>query len=210
VAEPGFRGPEGKQPAGRTDPLGRRPGEMTGHRQQKGPSAGTAAAANLGIVRPPLVYLSSVLTGIVVHLAWPLPFLPPALSRPVGSSLVVVAIALFSCSVRELWAAWPQADHGPCPDRPLSLQPESHLSGVLCVAPRHRDLGQQPVARRNADGDRGRDGHRGDPERGAVPGREVSDRVPGVQGLSASLAIGLGPRPARTAGSTRRETADAE
>lgn len=78
---------------------------MTGHRQQKGPSAGTATAANLGIVRPPLVYLSSVLTGIVVHIAWPLPFLPPALALPVGSSLVVVAIALFSCAVRELWAA---------------------------------------------------------------------------------------------------------
>jgi protein-S-isoprenylcysteine O-methyltransferase Ste14 len=78
---------------------------MTGHRQQKGPSAGTAAAANLGIVRPPLVYLSSVLLGIVVHIAWPLPFLPPALARLIGSSLVVVAIALFSCSVRALWAA---------------------------------------------------------------------------------------------------------
>ena len=78
---------------------------MTDHRQRRGPSAGTAAAANRGIVRPPLVYLSSVLTGIVAHIAWPLPFLPPALALPVGSSLVVVAIALFSCSVRELWAA---------------------------------------------------------------------------------------------------------
>ncbi len=77
---------------------------MTG-RQHENPAARTATAANLGIVRPPLVYLSSVLTGIVLHIAWPLPFLPPALARPVGSSLVVVAIALFACSVRELWAA---------------------------------------------------------------------------------------------------------
>jgi protein-S-isoprenylcysteine O-methyltransferase Ste14 len=85
--------------------LGHGFGEMTGCRQHENPAARTAAAANLGIVRPPLVYLSSVLTGIVVHIAWPLPFLPPALALPVGSSLVVVAIALFSCSVRELWAA---------------------------------------------------------------------------------------------------------
>lgn len=78
---------------------------MTSTHQQKGPSAGPAAAANLGIVRPPLVFLTSVLTGIVVDIAWPLPFLPPALARPVGSSVVVVAIALFSCAVRELRAA---------------------------------------------------------------------------------------------------------
>jgi protein-S-isoprenylcysteine O-methyltransferase Ste14 len=78
---------------------------MTGCRQHENPAARTAAAANRGIVRPPLVYLSSVLTGIVVHIVWPLPFLPPGLAIPVGSSLVVVAIALFSCSVRELWVA---------------------------------------------------------------------------------------------------------
>jgi protein-S-isoprenylcysteine O-methyltransferase Ste14 len=46
-----------------------------------------------------------VLTGIVVQIAWPLPFLPSTLALPGGSSLVVVAITLFSCSVRELWAA---------------------------------------------------------------------------------------------------------
>ena len=78
---------------------------MTGRRQHEGPAARTAAAGNLGIVRPPLVYLASVLTGIVVHIAWPLPFLPPALALPGGSSLVVLAMTLFSCSVRELWAA---------------------------------------------------------------------------------------------------------
>jgi len=38
-------------------------------------------------------------------MAWPLPFLPPALALPGGSSLVVLAITLFSCSARELWAA---------------------------------------------------------------------------------------------------------
>jgi protein-S-isoprenylcysteine O-methyltransferase Ste14 len=105
MAELGLRWAEGKQPEQRTDPLGRRPGEMTGRHQHRGPWTGTAAVANLGIVRPPLVYLSSVLTGIVVQIAWPLPFLPSTLALPGGSSLVVVAITLFSCSVRELWAA---------------------------------------------------------------------------------------------------------
>lgn len=85
--------------------MDRRSGEMTGGCQHENPAARTAAAANLGIVRPPLVYLSSVLTGVVVHIAWPLPFLPPALALPVGASLVVVAVALFSWAVRELRAA---------------------------------------------------------------------------------------------------------
>lgn len=78
---------------------------MTGCRPHENPAARTAAAANLGIVRPPLVYLSSVLAGIMVHVVWPLPLLPPALVLPVGGSLVAVAVALFSCAVRELWAA---------------------------------------------------------------------------------------------------------
>jgi len=85
--------------------VGRRFGEMTGGREHENAPARTAGAANLGIVRPPLVYLSSVLTGIVVDMAWPLSFLPRALPLPVGSSLVVVAIALFSFSVRQLRAA---------------------------------------------------------------------------------------------------------
>jgi protein-S-isoprenylcysteine O-methyltransferase Ste14 len=78
---------------------------MTGHRQENSASAGTAAAANLGIVRPPLLFLCSMLAGILVDIAWPLPFLPRALALPVGSSPVVVAIALFSWAVGELRAA---------------------------------------------------------------------------------------------------------
>jgi protein-S-isoprenylcysteine O-methyltransferase Ste14 len=78
---------------------------MTISPQRGGPSNATTAGANVGVLRPPLVYLSSVLTGTVLAVAWPLPFLPGALAPPVGSSLVVIALALFSYSVRQFRAA---------------------------------------------------------------------------------------------------------
>lgn len=78
---------------------------MTTSPQHDGSSSRTPAVANLGIVRPPLVYLSSVVAGTALDVVWPLPFLPRALALPVGSSLVVIAMALFSYSVRQLRAA---------------------------------------------------------------------------------------------------------
>ncbi len=78
---------------------------MTTSPQHDGSSNGTPAVANLGVVRPPLVYLSSVVAGTVLDVGWPLPFFPRVLALPVGSSLVVIAMALFSYSVRQLRAA---------------------------------------------------------------------------------------------------------
>lgn len=78
---------------------------MTTSPRHDGSWSGTPAVANLGIVRPPLVYLSSIVAGAVLDVVWPLRFLPPALALPVGSSLVVIAVALFSYSVRQLRAA---------------------------------------------------------------------------------------------------------
>ncbi len=78
---------------------------MTTSPQHDGSSNGTPAAANLGVVRPPLVYLSSVVAGTVLDVVWPLPFFPRVLALPVGSSLVVLAMVLFSYSVRQLRAA---------------------------------------------------------------------------------------------------------
>jgi protein-S-isoprenylcysteine O-methyltransferase Ste14 len=60
---------------------------------------------NLGVVRPPLVYLASILVGALIQLAAPLPLLPQSLALPVGVSLVVVAIALFSSAVAKFRAA---------------------------------------------------------------------------------------------------------
>lgn len=64
-----------------------------------GPPKGAQGVAHLGLVRPPFVFLSSIITGAVIQLAKPLAFLPGPLAVPLGASLVAVAIALFSVSV---------------------------------------------------------------------------------------------------------------
>jgi protein-S-isoprenylcysteine O-methyltransferase Ste14 len=45
------------------------------------------------------VYLTSLITGALIQLARPFPFLPATLAVPLGAFLVVVAIALFSSAV---------------------------------------------------------------------------------------------------------------
>jgi protein-S-isoprenylcysteine O-methyltransferase Ste14 len=61
--------------------------------------------ANLGLVRPPLVYLISVVSGAVIQLAKPLPFLPEMVAVPLGAPLVVIAVALFASAVSTFRAA---------------------------------------------------------------------------------------------------------
>jgi len=74
-------------------------------RPQSGPKKVAQDVANLGLVRPPLVYLISLVTGAVGQLALPLPFLPGTLAVPLGAALVAVAITLFSYSVANFRAA---------------------------------------------------------------------------------------------------------
>jgi protein-S-isoprenylcysteine O-methyltransferase Ste14 len=78
---------------------------MTTRPQHDGSSSATRDVANLGLVRPPFVYLTSLVSGAVIHLAMPLPFLPGTLAVPLGVHLVAVAIALFSYSVAKFRAA---------------------------------------------------------------------------------------------------------
>ena len=59
----------------------------------------------LGIVRPPFVYLVSLAAGVLIQLAAPFPFLPGTLALPLGAPLVVVAIALFAWSAATFRAA---------------------------------------------------------------------------------------------------------
>src|SRR5882672_10702712 len=61
--------------------------------------------ANLGLVRPPFVYLGSIALGLVLHLLWPARVVPPSVSTPVGALVTVLAIALFVSTVRTLQAA---------------------------------------------------------------------------------------------------------
>ena len=59
----------------------------------------------LGLVRPPLVYLASLVVGTLIQLLRPAPFIPVALAAPVGIILVVIAIALFTSSAGKFRAA---------------------------------------------------------------------------------------------------------
>lgn len=61
--------------------------------------------ANLGLVRPPLVYLSAIALGLAIHALWPVHFVPPSLGAPVGVFLTLVAVALFLSAVRTFRAA---------------------------------------------------------------------------------------------------------
>ena len=58
---------------------------------------------NFGAVRPPRVYLAAIVTGLLLQLAMPLPFLPRPMAA--GAILVVAAIALLWYSVALFRAA---------------------------------------------------------------------------------------------------------
>ena len=68
-------------------------------------SDATQAVANLGAVRPPLVYGAAILTGLLLELGWPLPFLARLLTALLGSVLVVVAVVVFSYSIQTFQTA---------------------------------------------------------------------------------------------------------
>ena len=70
-------------------------------------SLGTSVSdvANLGLVRPPLVYVGSIALGLVFHLLWPARLVPPSVSTPVGAMVTALAIAVFVSAVRTLRAA---------------------------------------------------------------------------------------------------------
>ena len=78
---------------------------MTATPRSSGSPDAAPAVPHLGLIRPPLVYLASLVIGALIQLAMPLPFLPRTLSGALGASLVVVAVALFSYSVAKFRAA---------------------------------------------------------------------------------------------------------
>src|SRR5215469_505625 len=78
---------------------------MTTGPQHGGASSLAGDVAKIGLVRPPLVYLISLVSGTMINLAVLLPFLPGTLAVPLGVALVAVAIALFSYSVAKFRAA---------------------------------------------------------------------------------------------------------
>jgi protein-S-isoprenylcysteine O-methyltransferase Ste14 len=56
--------------------------------------------ANVGIVRPPLVYLGAIALGLLLQFAWPVRLVSRAVSVPLGGTIVFVAVALFLYAVR--------------------------------------------------------------------------------------------------------------
>lgn len=61
-------------------------------------------AANLGLTRPPFIYLIAILAGLVLHFAWPIRFVP-SLARPFGALIAVIAVTLFIWSIKTFRSA---------------------------------------------------------------------------------------------------------
>ena len=66
---------------------------MTTPPQSYGPPSVARDVPKLGLFRPPLVYLLSLVTGVLIQRAAPLPLVPGMLAVPLGVSLIVIAIA---------------------------------------------------------------------------------------------------------------------
>jgi protein-S-isoprenylcysteine O-methyltransferase Ste14 len=64
------------------------------------PGQPAADAANLGLIRPPFVYLGSIGLGLLLHSFWPVRLLPASISVPIGVMVVLGAGVLFASAVR--------------------------------------------------------------------------------------------------------------
>jgi len=65
----------------------------------------TAAVANLGWVRPPIVYLTAIVAGSIGHALWPHHLADFTIGRAAGAVLILSAVALFVGAVRTFKAA---------------------------------------------------------------------------------------------------------
>jgi protein-S-isoprenylcysteine O-methyltransferase Ste14 len=62
-------------------------------------------AANLGVARPPFVYLGSIALGVILHFTRPVALLPRGVGPGIGALVVLLAIGLFLFAVRTFRAA---------------------------------------------------------------------------------------------------------
>ncbi|TMJ35160.1 MAG: isoprenylcysteine carboxylmethyltransferase family protein, partial [Alphaproteobacteria bacterium] len=74
-------------------------------RNEKTETGSVSQVANLGMVRPPFVYLGAIILGLLLNFAWPVRLLSALLSVPLGATLVLVAVALFIYAVRTFRSA---------------------------------------------------------------------------------------------------------
>jgi protein-S-isoprenylcysteine O-methyltransferase Ste14 len=84
---------------------GRRRRVTSNPRANPDPARPVPEAANLGVARPPLVYLGSMALGVIVHFAQPVSLLPRGVSPLFGAAVVLLAIGLFLFAVRTFRAA---------------------------------------------------------------------------------------------------------
>ena len=79
---------------------------MTSHPERRSSDSNPVPdVANLGLVRPPLVYLGAILLGLLLHFAWPLPLVRHPVGATVGAGLVLGAVGLFIAAVRTFRSA---------------------------------------------------------------------------------------------------------
>jgi protein-S-isoprenylcysteine O-methyltransferase Ste14 len=67
-------------------------------RSEKAETGMVPQVANLGIMRPPFVYLGAIALGLLLHFAWPVRLVSRTVSGPLGGTAVLIAVVLF------LWA----------------------------------------------------------------------------------------------------------
>jgi protein-S-isoprenylcysteine O-methyltransferase Ste14 len=72
----------------------------TSHQRNSGDAEPVPGVANLGLVRPPLVYLASILLGVLLHVVWPLSLLRHPVRAPIGAAVVLIAVGLFITATR--------------------------------------------------------------------------------------------------------------
>jgi protein-S-isoprenylcysteine O-methyltransferase Ste14 len=74
-------------------------------RSDKAETGKVPEVANLGIMRPPWIYLGAIALGLLLHFVWPVRLVSGAVSVPLGGTIVLVALALFLYAVRTLRTA---------------------------------------------------------------------------------------------------------
>lgn len=74
-------------------------------RNDKAETGMVPGVANLGIMRPPFVFLGAIALGVLLHFVWSVRLVPRAVSVPLGGTAVLVAVALFLSAVRTLRTA---------------------------------------------------------------------------------------------------------
>jgi protein-S-isoprenylcysteine O-methyltransferase Ste14 len=69
-------------------------------RSEKAETGLVPDVANLGIVRPPFVYLCAIALGLLLHFGWPVRLVSRTIGVPLGVTVVLVAVAVFVYAVR--------------------------------------------------------------------------------------------------------------